>query len=264
MSINLWPNMPLEREGENAGCPSMTPYLLEGEGPYPVMIVCPGGGYRRRADHEGEPVARWLNGLGISAFVLHYRVAPFQYPNALQDALRAIRTVRYYASEWKLDPARVGILGFSAGGHLASTAGTFYDLGNEHAEDPIEQESGRPDLMVLCYPVITFKGEFAHEGSRANLLGERQSDPSMVELLSTETRITPETPPAFIWHTADDEAVGVENAFMFAAGLRRNKIPFDLHIFDSGRHGIGLAGEHREAKAWPSICEKWFKRRGFI
>src|SRR5690606_22698247 len=173
MDIALW---------EDSGT-VMTPYLLEDDGPHPVVIVCPGGGYGMRAAHEGEPVARWLNSAGVSAFVLHYSVAPAQYPTALREAQRAIRTIRARAAEWRLDPARVGILGFSAGGHLASTAGLHYDSGKPDAADPIERQSSRPDLMVLCYPVITM-GEYTHEGSRSNLLGGRRHDPAMIELLS--------------------------------------------------------------------------------
>lgn len=259
--IALWESVKLEENECNTDCPSIEPFLLEGDGPYPVMIIAPGGGYARRADHEAYPVAQWLNSIGISAIVLHYRVSPFSHPIPLVDAQRAIRMVRYHASKWKIDPNRVGMLGFSAGGHLASTAGTHFDLGHKQAEDPIERISSRPDLMVLCYPVITM-GEHTHEGSRINLLGENPSS-EMIELLSNETQITETTPPAFLWHTADDAAVDVENSLLFASQLRRHKIPFDLHVFESGRHGLGMAEEHPEAKAWPELCESWLRKRGF-
>jgi acetyl esterase/lipase len=259
--IALWDNVKLEENEFNTDCPSIEPFLLDGDGPYPVMIIAPGGGYARRADHEAYPVAQWLNSIGISAIVLHYRVAPFSHPIPLVDAQRAIRKVRYHASDWKIDANRVGILGFSAGGHLVSTAGTHFDLGNKLAEDHIERISSRPDLMVLCYPVITM-GEHTHEGSRINLLGENPSS-EMINLLSNETQITEDTPPVFLWHTADDAAVDVENSLLFAAGLRRYKIPFDLHVFESGRHGLGMAEENPEAKAWPEICEAWLRKRGF-
>lgn len=268
MRNRLWPDTKteeilFEKEINNEGCPSVTPYLLEGSECSPVMIVCPGGGYGMRAEHEGEPVARWLNRIGVSAVVLNYRVAPYRHPTPLGDALRAIRLVRHRASDWNIDPSRVGILGFSAGGHLASTAGTHYDPGDPHSADPVERESSRPDLMVLSYPVITM-GKHTHEGSRSCLLGERQHDPDLIGELSNEEQITADTPPVFLWHTVDDEAVPVENAMMFAEGLRSKGVPFELHFFESGTHGLGLAEQHAEAGLWPMLCEAWLRRRKFI
>jgi acetyl esterase/lipase len=259
--IALWDNVKLKENEYNTDCPSIEPFLLDGDGTYPVMLIAPGGGYSHRAEHEAYPVAQWLNSIGISAIVLHYRVAPFSHPIPLVDAQRAIRMVRYHASEWKLDQNRIGILGFSAGGHLASTAGTHFDLGNRQAEDPIERISSRPDVMVLCYPVISM-GEYTHEGSRNNLLGESPSL-EMIQLLSSESQITKDTPPTFLWHTANDAAVDVENSLLFASGLNRHNIPFELHVFESGRHGLGIAEEHPEAKAWPGLCETWLRKRGF-
>ncbi|TXK85511.1 alpha/beta hydrolase [Paenibacillus sp. N3.4] len=261
-TIELWPEAARESEGSaNAGCPSLSLYPVSGEGLRAAVIVCPGGGYGNRAYHEGEPVAQWLNGLGISAFVLNYRVAPYKHPTPLQDAQRAIRMVRHHAEEWGIDSNRVGILGFSAGGHLASTAGTHYDAGNTQAEDPIEKQSSRPNLMVLCYPVITF-GEFTHVGSKHNLLGETPEE-ALVASLSNETQVTSDTPPTFLWHTADDPAVAVENSLLFAGALSRHKIPFDLHVFESGVHGIGLAENHPEASLWPELCARWLKKQQF-
>ncbi len=261
-NIELWPGAAQESVGEeNQGCPGLTFYPASGEGLRAAVIVCPGGGYGRRAAHEGEPVALWLNSLGISAFVLHYRVAPHRHPLPLQDAQRAIRTVRHRAEEWRIDPKRIGILGFSAGGHLASTAGTLFDAGNEEAADPIERYSSRPDLIVLCYPVITF-GDSGHVGSKFNLLGE-PADEDLAAALSTHTRVTDHTPPAFLWHTADDAAVPVENSLLFAGALSRHQVPFELHVFESGRHGLGLAEEHPEAKAWPALCGTWLRKQNF-
>ncbi|GIO63488.1 alpha/beta hydrolase [Paenibacillus cineris] len=261
--IPLWEDVPLGQSGpENEGCPSITPYLLEGEGPFPMMVVCPGGGYVMRADHEGEPIALWLNSIGVSAVVLNYRVSPNRHPVPLGDAQRAIRTVRSLAADWNIDPARVGILGFSAGGHLASTAGTHFDAGQADAEDPVERESSRPDLQVLCYPVISF-GPYTHEGSKYSLLGE-EPDAELVQYLSNETRVTPDTPPAFIWHTADDGAVPAENSLLFALALSREKIPYALHVFEAGRHGLGLAEEEEAVKAWPDLCATWLRERQFI
>ncbi|UJF34437.1 alpha/beta hydrolase [Paenibacillus hexagrammi] len=261
-TIELWPGAAISAlNADNEGCPALTYYPAEGEGIRSAIIVCPGGGYVRRAPHEGEPVALWLNSLGISAFVLHYRVAPNRHPLPLQDAQRAIRTVRHYAKEWSIDPNRLGILGFSAGGHLTSTAATHFDDGNPQADDPVETYSSRPDLQVLCYPVITF-GEHTHAGSKLSLLGE-SPDEEWVRQLSNETRVTPDSPPAFLWHTADDAAVPVENSLQYAAALSRQQVPFELHVFPSGVHGLGLAESHPEAKAWTDLCAVWLTKQGF-
>ncbi|MNI33312.1 Acetylxylan esterase precursor [compost metagenome] len=261
MTYLLWPEgAPLAKGITEEDQPAITPYIPEG----PVqasVIVCPGGGYGIRAEHEGEPIAKWLNGLGIAAFVLRYRVAPYPYPAALLDAQRAIRYVRLHAAEWGIQSKKVGILGFSAGGHLTSTAGTHYDLGNQQAADPIEQESCRPDAMILCYPVITMRDPLAHEGSRANLLG-LSPDESMIHLLSNEEQVTADTPPTFLWHTADD-FVAVENSLQFAAALSKNKVPFDLHVYEKGVHGLGLAIDDEHVGTWPDICGLWLKRNGF-
>jgi acetyl esterase/lipase len=182
----------------------------------------------------------------------------------LQDAARAVRTVRARATEWKLDPRRVGIMGSSAGGHLASTALTHFEAGNPNAADPVERESSRPDLGILCYAVITL-GEFTHQGSKQNLLGD-QPAASLVASLSNETQVTKETPPCFIWHTWEDTAVPVENSLQFAAALRRAGVPFDLHIYQKGRHGIGLADKPPFAHPhpWAADCLFWLKEQGFV
>ncbi|GIP31504.1 alpha/beta hydrolase [Paenibacillus sp. J2TS4] len=241
--------------------PSMTAYWAEGTGPRPAMVICPGGGYARKAGHEGEPVARWLNGLGITAFVLDYRVAPHRHPLPLSDAHRAIRLVRHLAAEWNIDPERVGILGFSAGGHLAAAAGTIEAAAAETSDDAIERHSARPDLMVLSYPVITF-GEDGHEGSCRNLLGPNPS-PELQERLSLQRRVDAATPPAFIWHTADDQSVPVQNSLLFANALSRFGIPFELHVFPHGRHGLGLAREDEHVNQWTKLCAAWLRKHGF-
>jgi acetyl esterase/lipase len=262
MSLLLWPSGTPNALGEDVeDKPTLVPYLVDGSEPTAAIVVCPGGGYQRRADHEGEPIALWLNSLGISAFVVHYRVAPYKHPNPLSDAQRAIRIVRSRAQEWNVDPARVGILGFSAGGHLASSSGTHYDDGQANADDPIERESCRPDLLVLCYPVISFEA-FAHSGSRTNLLGD-PADPQLVKLLSSESQVTSQTPPTFLWHTADDAAVPVENSLLFASALSRNKVPFELHVYESGRHGLGLGTEVVGVRAWTDACAVWLAKQGF-
>jgi acetyl esterase/lipase len=227
--------------------------------------VCPGGGYRGlAADHEGKQVAEWLNSLGVSAFVLQYRLGPrYRHPAPLQDAQRAIRMVRSRAKEWRVDPSRVGILGFSAGGHLTSTAATHFDEGRSDASDPIEREGSRPDFAVLAYPVITLYNPPAHAGSRANLLGD-PADPALVELLSNERQVTARTPPAFLWHTADDSAVPVENSILFFQALRKAGVSAELHVFPSGRHGLGLAPDDPVVSQWPRLCARWMETLGLL
>ncbi|MCC3373926.1 alpha/beta hydrolase [Cohnella sp. REN36] len=247
--------------GTDEDRPALTPYLLDGEG-RAAVIVAPGGGYGMRAEHEGAPIARWLNGLGISAFVLRYRVAPYRHPSPLLDIQRAIRTVRGRAGEWGIDPKRIGILGFSAGGHLVTTAATHYDAGRADAEDPIERVSCRPDLLIACYPVVTLQDPHTHAGSRSNLLGD-EPDAALVELLSNETQVTADTPPTFLWHTSDDGGVPVENSLLFAAALSKHRVPFDLHVYAHGRHGLGLAEADEHVNGWPDTCASWLRTVGF-
>jgi acetyl esterase/lipase len=244
--------------------PSLTPYLSgggKGDGERGAVIVLPGGGYEMKADHEGAPIARMLNEAGISAFVLDYRVSPYRHPIPLLDAQRAVRLVRSRAKEFGIRPDRIAILGFSAGGHLASTAGTHFDAGNPHAVDPVDRESCRPDAMVLCYPVVSL-GEFTHEGSRNNLIGGSPTA-DLRNSLSNELMVGNDTPPAFIWHTADDEAVPVENSLLFAGSLSAHGIEFELHVFPHGPHGLGLAPGDPTVGKWPELCTAWLKRRGF-
>jgi acetyl esterase/lipase len=230
-----------------------------------AVLVCPGGGYRvLAADHEGRAVAEWLNSLGVSAFVLQYRLGPrYRYPAPLQDAQRALRMLRARAQEWGVDPRRIGILGFSAGGHLAATAATDAAGENGGAADPIERVSPRPDFAILCYPVITLAGPAAHAGSRTHLLGE-VPDPQLVEALSAERRVTTETPPTFLFHTADDAAVPVENSILFFEALRRAGVPAALHVFPRGRHGVGLAPGDPLLSQWPRLCAQWLEAEGLL
>jgi acetyl esterase/lipase len=250
--------------------PTLTPYLLkETNAPLAAFVICPGGGYGHLADHEGSHYARWLNGLGIAGFVLKYRVGAggYRHPAMLQDAARAVRIVRARAAEWNIDPNRVGIMGSSAGGHLAATLLTHFRPGNPAAIDPIERESSRPDLGILCYPVITMTAPFAHEGSKSNLLGENPSA-ELVRELSNELHVKTNTPPCFIWHTYQDKTVPVENSLEFAAALRRAGVHFDLHIYERGLHGIGLGTRagYDPAKflPWTRDCEYWLKQKGFV
>jgi acetyl esterase/lipase len=225
------------------------------------MVICPGGGYGMLAPHEGAGYAEWLVEQGIAGLVLKYRLggAGYRHPSMLQDAARAMRIARTRAAEWKIDPTRVGIMGSSAGGHLASTLLTHFDEGKPDDADPIERQSSRPSLGILCYPVISMGGT-THSGSRRNLLGENPT-PELIELLSSERQVTEQTPPCFIWHTWEDAAVKVENALDFASALRAKNVMFDLHIYERGEHGMGLGrGAHHP---WVADCLFWLKARGF-
>ena len=235
--------------------------------PYPVaaargaVIVCPGGGYARLAPHESEPVARWLNGLGIAAFVLAYRVAPHRYPAPLRDGQRAVQLVRHRAAAWGLDPARVGMLGFSAGGHLAASVGTCPDAADPASADPVARRSSRPDLLVLCYPVISFGGQ-RHLGSTDNLLGLEATAEQRADV-SLELRVAADTPPTFLWHTAADQSVPVEHGLLFASALGRHGVPFALHVYPHGRHGLGLAEGDPLVGTWRTLCAAWLADRGY-
>lgn len=230
-----------------------------------AVVICPGGGYGALAvDHEGKQVAEWLNSLGVTAFVLRYRLAPrYRHPAPLSDAQRALRTVRARAEEWKVDPKRVGILGFSAGGHLASSAGTHFDDGKADAAEAIDKQSCRPDFMVLCYPVITFDPPFAHMGSRYNLL-TKDADPKLVELFCNEKQVTARTPPTFLFHTTEDTAVPPENSILFYTALRKAKVACELHIYEKGRHGVGLAQKDPILSTWPARAAAWMEQRGYL
>ncbi|MFS0636775.1 alpha/beta hydrolase [Mesobacillus foraminis] len=259
MTYLLWPQHANGTRQEFP--PTLTPYLAERNDKHSAIIVCPGGGYHRKAQHEGEPVALWLNSLGISAFVLDYRVSPNRHPAPLSDCQRAIRFVKHHSEQWNIDKYKVGILGFSAGGHLAASASTLHRLRFYEASDLIDQESARPDLAILCYPVISLMDHF-HEGSLHNLLGEYPPD-QLRAALSNEKNVTDSTPPTFLWHTADDASVPVENSLMYAQALSKKKIPFEMHIFPNGRHGLGLAKEDPAVSKWTDLCETWQASQGF-
>lgn len=230
-----------------------------------AVVVCPGGGYGHLAmGHEGYEIADWLNAQGIAAFILKYRIAPrYHHPAPLQDAQRALRTVRATAAKWNVDPKRIGIWGFSAGGHLASTAGTHFDAGDMQATDAIDRVSCRPDFLILGYPVITMSDPFTHAGSRHNLLGDKP-DPKLVEEFSNEKQVTNKTPPTFLFHTTADTAVPAENSAMFYLALRKAKVPAELHIYEPGKHGVGLASKDKVLSNWPDRLAVWLKGRGLL
>jgi acetyl esterase/lipase len=228
------------------------------------VVICPGGGYSVLAyDWEGSDIACWLNSRGIAAFVLKYRlpgsksnVIPHESP--LMDAQRALRLVRFNAEKWNVDPTKIGIMGFSAGGHLASTLSTHYDQGNLSSEDPVDQVSCRPDFSVLVYPVISFQEEITHMGSRTNLLGEHASA-EMVDYYSNELQVTEDTPPAILIHSGDDTAVPVENSIAYYKALRANNIDSELHIYPYGGHGYSLAIGRGHLSTWPDRVNEWIR-----
>lgn len=227
------------------------------------MLILPGGGYEMLAPHEGVTFAEWLVAHGITCYVLQYRLGShgYRHPIMLDDAARGLRMTRAFARRDNLDTARVGIIGSSAGGHLASTLLTHFDAGQPNASDPIERESSRPDLGILCYPVIS-SSAFSHPGSFKNLLGENPPA-ELVRHLSNELHVTSDTPPTFIWHTAEDPVVPVENAFLFASALHKAGVPFDLHVYEKGRHGLGLRATNADAPPWDADCLFWLRQRRF-
>jgi acetyl esterase/lipase len=264
----LWPNGAPGAKGQTDNDkPTLTVSLPpDDKANGAAVVICPGGGYGGLAiTYEGYDVGQWFNTFGVAAFVLKYRHkgSGYQHPAPLEDAQRAIRTVRARAAEWKVDPKRIGILGFSAGGHLASSAGTHFDAGKSESSDPIERASCRPDFLILCYPVISFVSPFTHGGSRRNLLGENP-DAKLVELMSSELQVTPQTPPTFLFHTNEDTGVPPENSVAFYTALRAAKVPAEMHIYEKGPHGVGLGAKVPAVATWPGLCADWMKYRGLL
>ena len=230
-----------------------------------AMIVCPGGAYARLAwEKEGVETARWLNGLGVTAFVLKYRLAEYGHPAPLRDVLRAIRIVRARAAEFGVRPDRIGVLGFSAGGHLAASAGTLYDAPEGRTGAALDAVSARPDFLVLIYPVITMTDSHTHAGSRQNLLGDHPTE-AQIDHLSLEKQVTARTPPAFLLTTFEDATVPAENSVAFFEAMRHAGVPAELHAFQKGPHGFGLrpAGVG-PAAGWPALCEQWLRLNGWL
>jgi acetyl esterase/lipase len=263
-AIPLWPDgAPGALGKEEKDVPTLTPFLADPAiATGAAIVIFPGGGYGGLAPHEGKDYADWLVTNGISCFLVKYRLGSqgYRHPAMLQDAARSVRLVRSRAEEWKIDPKRVGVIGSSAGGHLASTLITRFDEGKAEASDPIERQSSRPALAILCYPVITM-GTNTHAGSKKNLLGD-SPEPDLVLGLSNERQVTSNTPPCFIWHTWEDKGVRVENSLEFAAALRRAGVPFDLHVYQNGEHGIGLG--KTESHPWASDCVYWLRVHKFV
>lgn len=259
--VLLWDETPGWMDGVDQDPPSLTPYLAENA--KSAIVVCPGGGYAMKASHEAEDIAQMYQAHGISAFVLNYRVAPFRHPWPLRDVRRAISFVRAKGCEYGLpEGAPIAVIGFSAGGHLATTAATLYDLPDFEPMDEIDRTSNRPDAAILCYPVVSLISDKRHHGSRVNLLGEDAPE-ELVKHLSGELAVREDAPPMFLWHTADDGAVPVENSLMMSQALRDKKIPFEMHIFPHGEHGLGLAPESPVVAQWAELSVTFLKNLGF-
>lgn len=269
--IRLWTGDAPGAQGQaDHDIPTLTPYLPETDASGTAIVVCPGGGYGGLAGHEGEGYAKWLAKQGIAAFVLKYRLGSkgYRHPVMLGDAARAVRLVRARASEWKIDPHRIGIMGSSAGGHLASTALTHFDGGIPDSPDPVERQSSRPDFGVLCYAVISMEDGITHGGSKRNLLGD-QPNPELVALLSNEKQVSRDTPPCFVWSTGEDQAVPVLNSLQFVMALNKAGVPYDFHVYQKGNHGIGLSEGRNGVAAddvhpWGKDLLFWMKQNKWV
>jgi acetyl esterase/lipase len=265
--VLLWPGgAPHALGTSNQDRPSLTIFLPEASKAVGTgVLVCPGGGYQMLAmEEEGYDPARWLNSLGIAAFVLKYRLGPrYHYPAETDDGLRAVRYVRANASSYGIQPERIGIWGFSAGGHLASFVGTHFDSGKAGAADPTDRVSSRPDFMVLSYAVIALDTLYGHRGSLENLLGGHPN-PRLVRYVSSELHVTRQTPPTFLFTTDADTTVPDENSILFYTAMRKNHVPGELHVFEPGAHGMGLASTDATLSLWPTLLANWFRTRGLL
>lgn len=257
--MNLWENtVPFGLADDFV--PELEPYVCEGA--KSAVVVCPGGAYGFRAPHEGKDIAEWFNSIGVTAFVLQYRVAPNMHPAPLADAMRAVKYVRHNANKYGYDKDKIAIMGFSAGGHLAASLSVHYDKDIYDPTDVIDEEDCKPNASILCYPVIDM-GEYRHDGSRTNLIGSNPTQ-EMKDMMSLYKQITKDTPPAFLWHTSCDAAVPVENSILYASELSKVQVPFEMHIYPIGHHGLGLSPELAHVAQWSASCQKWLELIGFI
>ena len=259
--IPLWQEIPPAFEA-SFGQPEPSITLFPAEDSKGIVLVLPGGGYHNKAEHEGPPIARRMIRNGISAAVLDYRIAPYRAPVPQWDAMRAIQLLRSIAPEYGYQPDHIAILGFSAGGHLAASV-SYLNIGLpiKSADDPLADINPHPDTAVLCYPVISL-GKYTHQGSRDHLLGMNASD-ELITRWSVERHITSDACPAFIWHTADDGAVPVQNSLMLADALAEHRVPFALHIWPHGNHGLGLAEGYSDIGQWPELAADWLHNLGY-
>lgn len=265
MEYKLWENGAPGYNAEYGQAePALTFYPADDGIGRGCVIVAPGGGYSHLAPHEGEPIAKMLNAGGINAFVLRYRLKPYVHPAMLDDAQRAVRFVRYNAAKFGVNPRKIGMLGFSAGGHLTATAVTLFDDGKKEG-DEIDRVSCRPDAGVLCYAVTSLDDPvYGHVGLACNLLGKgREGFMELSALLSPVKQVRGDTPPVFLWHTSEDSVVDVRNAYSMASALREKNIPCELHVFPKGRHGLGLVPDDPHAAKWSALCIEWLAELGF-
>lgn len=266
---NAKPNAGAEHlDGErisNVSQPTLTVYPAAIDRPSKTaVIICPGGGYEILSfTREGQQYAQWLSHLGITAFVLKYRLSDFGHPAPLQDVLRAIRTVRSQAARYGVSPDRIGVMGSSAGGHLAASAATLYDNPAGRTGAALDAVSARPDFAILMYPVITMTPPFAHAGSRQALLGSKPSE-ALVQLMSVEKQVTGKTPPTLLIHSQDDGVVPVENSIMFYQALTRAHVPAEMYLFEHGGHGMAMSPGLGTASNWPSHVEEWLRAHQLI
>ncbi len=255
---SLWENEIPYYDNENEFIPEITAYPAESCG---AVVIFPGGGYGGRAEHEGKGIAKWFQQNGITSFVVDYRVAPYKHPAEISDAMRAVKYVRFYADKYKIDPDKIAVMGFSAGGHLAATVSVHYDKMMYEPTDKIDGEDCKPNASILCYPVIDM-GYYRHDGSRINLLG-RGIPERMIELMSIHEHINENTPEAFIWHTSTDGSVPVMNSLLYAEALSAESIPYEMHIYPVGEHGLGLAKSEPYVSSWQGNLLSWLKLKGW-
>ena len=269
-TIPLWPSDALEHHGDG-DVPTLIVNQVASERPTAAVVILPGGGYRGHAmDHEGHQFAEWFGERGVTSAICVYRLRGkgnegkgYGHPYPMLDAQRALQTLRANAKELNVDPNRIGVIGFSAGGHLCSTVSNHFAEPTPDSSDPIARVSSRPDFAILCYPVIAFDQSFTHRGSQRNLLGD-QPDPKLVELLSNEKQVTDQTPPSFLFHTNADRVVPVQNSLVYFEACQKAGVPVEMHLFQEGRHGLGLARQQPGADQWPKMCEMWLRRQGIV
>jgi len=268
-TILLWPQGAPGAMGEtDLDKPSLAVYLPAANPTHTGVVVCPGGAYMHLAmQKEGTDVAAWFNSRGVAAFVLTYRLAPrYSYPVPIDDGMRAMRYVRAHAADYGLDADHIGMMGFSAGGHLTATVSTHFDAGTPNAADPINSFSDRPDFSILCYPVISMRDVLTHPGSRHALLGD-SADPKLIDFLSAELQVTSTTPPTFIYYTVTDELVPVQGSVEYFNALLRAHVPVEMHLFQAGPHGTGMGTAYPafpELKEWPTLLENWMRYNGWM
>lgn len=264
-NIKLWEAQPpmydenLDKE-HNRDCPNMEDYIIRDGNLHSCIIVCPGGGYDHRADHEGSNVAKKLNSIGISAVVLNYRVYPYVHPIGVNDAKRAVRYLRYNAERLNIYADKIGIMGFSAGGHLAACVGEFYDKFDYEPSDETDKVCARPDIICMCYPVVTLVREYTHQRSIGNLLGEQSG---LMDSMSCENSVREDMPPVFIWHTMEDTKVDCRNSIDMVLALKDKKIDMEYHLFQDGEHGLDLAEDTEGTNQWFDLYVNWLKRKKF-